>query len=261
MIPKIFRKLEREASDPATDPTRLKDLAGHHFAAVSSAAKKNPSLLMEDLRTFLLEGKPDAWDNPMAPLLLLAWTPLPSDNYETLEVSSARCIYELIQNPNVVSAEAKELISAKTIEWWNSNQAPLQMFSYLSWWYKRPFRGEELRRKVVHVYVLFAKTIPNLSAEERSFLERMETWSDGRVQKFPSSIVGSIRQEMQSIVNFAQGKSPTAGDLSHYVCSVVAEHLNDPNEYLDVYIEHEQRLLEIFRREIPVPPLANELVG
>jgi hypothetical protein len=117
-----------------------------------------------------------------------------------------------------------------------------------------------LRRKVVLVCVLFAKTIPDLYAEERSFLERMESWAEGSIKEFPSGPFGLIREKIESIVMFAQGKSTLAGDLSHYVCSVVAEPTDDPNEYMDVYVEHEQRLLEIFRSKIPVPPLANDLV-
>jgi hypothetical protein len=64
-------QLQAEASDPMTPGPRLLELAAVPTPAVRSLARRNPSLPNEELQRLLLWGDLDAWQNPMAELLML----------------------------------------------------------------------------------------------------------------------------------------------------------------------------------------------
>lgn len=82
--------LLKEASNPSTDPQRLRELVDHEDEAIYGAAWRNPSLPEDILRQALLGGFLEAWSNPMASLYVLTWTPR-EDDWRTLEDAAPSC--------------------------------------------------------------------------------------------------------------------------------------------------------------------------
>lgn len=125
------RTLLQEAADPATDPERLRELADHEDEAVFHAVWRNPSVPEELWRNAFLDGFPEAWANPMAPIYVFAWTPK-DENEKDVPERSARvaCIY-LRKEHTRSSNDGKSLINSVLVEWWGKSVNMNYMLSHL----------------------------------------------------------------------------------------------------------------------------------
>lgn len=112
-----YEDLLKEAADPATAPERLRDIfeknkVVNRNPALAGLVWRNPSVPEELWRKAFLLGVPEAWDNPMAPIYILAWTPRPEDHGDLPEDGARRTISSLVHNPSLCSVAGKHLILA-----------------------------------------------------------------------------------------------------------------------------------------------------
>jgi hypothetical protein len=240
---KPHRTLLEEAADPATDPERLRELANINGGVeVQRAAWRNPSLPEDLWREVLLEGYPEAWANPMAPLYVLTWTPR-QDKPSDLESGARWAAYALWEDPGRCSPEGKALLASKLTEWWTTSQSPTQMMMLLGWWAQKG-DGSVEHLEVVRITVLCVRMAPDLTDEDRRALDILEAWATGgedrrnEARDLPSSI--AVKNAWRVAVDSSTGPSFTIYELLRCLASR----------------EEPQRLLaDVIRREMPLPPV------
>lgn len=156
--------LLQEASDPATAPERLGQLAFHQDDAVQRAAWKNPSLPEDVWRKTLLWGEPEAWANPMAPFYVLTWTPRKNDP-RSLEDAARWATKALWKEPTRCSSEGKTLLANKIQEEWFNSISGRRLISFLGEWANVNGTDSPQHREVVRITVLCVRTAPDITAK------------------------------------------------------------------------------------------------
>jgi hypothetical protein len=243
----------QEATDPATAPERLEELARHENVEVKQAVWRNPSLPEDVWREALLKGWPEAWANPMAPFYLLAWTPRETDG-EGPARAARSATYPLWENPERCSPEGKVLIASKVQEWWITSESGSSMMDYLSWWGMSDGTKSAKHREVVRILVLCLRTDPNLTAKDRQALDLLEAWSaggeDARSQVHNQINSSAVRKAADFSLNCYISASQGLSDLMVSVSS------NKRGAERDNAIDaHNRVLADVIRRARPLPPV------
>ena len=189
-----------EASDPATDTERLRYLANHKREDVRLAAIQNPGVPEDVWRKALLEGLPEAWSNPMAPIYLLVWSPQPGDQ-STLESAIRRAAYPLIWNHNRCSPNGKVLLSDHIMRWWAASVSALDMMDFLMC--KENFSDDD--KSLVRILVLCARTMHDLPSKDRQALDLLDAWcAGGEDRRVEAQSLASLSY-VKMIVELSQG--------------------------------------------------------
>jgi hypothetical protein len=177
--------LLQEASDPSTDSERLRELARHEDDVVMKAAWMNPSLPEDAWRAGFLDGYPEAWANPMAPIYLLTWTPREDDD-SFLEDATRWATGFLWETPSRCSIEGKTLIATKFTEWWSEMEFDLPEFSLslLTFFAKDNDEGEDGFCRILRLTAERLKKIENLTGKDIRALEIFEDWCLDHVDSF-----------------------------------------------------------------------------
>jgi hypothetical protein len=238
--------LLKEATDPATDPERLRELAQMMSEAVRRAVSKNPSVPEDVWGDALLQGWPEAWDNPMAPIYILTWTPR-EDNPDTLEDAIQVSTFALWKHPERCSLEGKALLNAKLQEWWATSEEADDMMNFLGRWVKEENGGSQEHREVVRVLVLCVRTTPDLTDDDRQALDLLEVWcaggKDQRKEAYALASSQPVKYAYWSAINpFNMGST-----LSQVFRGVAWTK--------EAKAEHERLRADLIRREMPLPPV------
>jgi hypothetical protein len=251
---KTLPSLQKEASDPATDPERLRELSQYHHVSVPRAAMMNPSLPEDVWRKDLLQGQPEAWANPMAPFYVLTWTPR-EDDVHTLEHAALRATKLLWKAPKRSYPEGKALLAAKVQEWWATSEESEDMMRLLKWWVEPKGNGSPEHREAVRILIRCARTAPDLTHVDLQALHRLEDWSQGgedcrsKVQdEVPSSSLA------EDVCAFAWDPSYGPWYALDQVLNVVASN-KEGAERQRAKAEHDRLMADLIRREMPVPPV------
>jgi hypothetical protein len=244
----------QEALDPATDPTRLRQLADHEDEAVHRAARRNPSLPEEVWRTAFLEGKPEAWTNPMAPIYVLTWTPRQSD-LRTTDYSIRQATYALWKEPERCSLEGKALLNAKVQEWWTTSESADDMVVFLGTWAKAKGKDSIEHREVTRILILCVRTV-EISVRGLQDLARIEAWSKDNKVEIPEALAGSSHSSaVNSVIRFVLNPSYSPWDAMYETMLVIRDDEED-DVWEEAEYEHQRRLADLIRRERPLPPVA-----
>jgi hypothetical protein len=238
-----------EATDPATAPERLGNLARHGNREVKRAAWRNPSLPEDVWRWALLWGEPEAWDNPMAPFYLLTWTPREGDVI-SLEFAAQRAMSDLWRDPERCSPEGKALLAAKVQEGWSTSASADNMMRFLVLWAQAKGKGSPEQREVLRILVLCVRTAPDLTAEDRQALDLLEAWTAGSEDR---------RDEAETLASFQPVRSAVlvALDPRYTPLSTIREVLEavESTAGKQARDEHSRLLADVIRREMPLPPV------
>jgi hypothetical protein len=243
------RTPRQEAADPATDPARLLELATHENVAVMQAAWRNPSLPEIEWRKVLLEGHPEAWANPMAPLYLLAWTPS-QDDPRPLEEAAQWATDALRRDPKRCSPEGKALLASKITEWWTTSESIWHMMRFLGWWANMNGKDSPEHREVARILVLCVRTAPSLTDDDRQALDLLQPWrTGGKNRRYEAESLASSKAA-KYVVWFALDPSNSPWSALHEVLEAV-ERTAGPQ----AKAEHERHLAGVIRQEMPLPPV------
>lgn len=252
--PKTRRTLLQEASDPATDPARLRELAEtENDDAVCRAALRNPSVPEDLWRTFFVDGWPEAWDNPMTPFYLIAWT---SRSEEENEISnSARWATEALwENPKRCSPEGKALMDAKFQEWWVTSTNGMLMSVSIGLWAWAKGKDSPEHRKAVRIFVDCVRTIPSLEDEDCQALDFLQDWSEGGEDLRMKANDLNCLKAVSGTVRFAADPSFDAWHIFHelrihtYSQNYVSARRQEAED------EHDRQMADVIRRKMPLPP-------
>jgi hypothetical protein len=242
----------QEAWDPATDPERLRQLADDEDLKVRRAAWRNPSLPENVWREVLLRGYPEAWANPMAPIYLLAWTPL-EDDLRPLENAAQLAAGYCCEDPKRCSSEGKVLLNAKVQEGWASCALSSNTMSFLGYWAHAKGKNSPEHRKVARLIVLCVRTIPNLPIRDRQALDLLEAWCAGGDDR---------RDEVEALASSPSSRPVTdacwfAQDPRYNSWNPIAETLNAVKRMAgeQARAEHSRMLTDLIRHEMPMPPV------
>jgi hypothetical protein len=237
--------LLKEATDPATDPERLRVLAYHEDEAVQRAAWRNPSLPETVWRWALLEGNPEAWANPMAPLYVLAW-----DDPSTFESAARWATYELWQDPERCSSEGKALLAAKVQEGWTTSINTIDMLWLLGKWVQAKGNGSPEHREVVRILVRCVRTAPNLTDKDRQALDFLKTWCMGGEYQIKESYELAFSTVVKSVIKFSDDFcSPEWYAVQDILVAVERQAGKEARA------EHERLLADLIRQEMLLPPV------
>jgi hypothetical protein len=236
--------LLKEALDPATDPERLRDLARHKDVEVRQAVWKNPSVPEDVWRTAFLGGWPEAWDNPMAPIYVLTWTPHKED-FRPLGEAALHLTSTLWIEPKRCSPEGKALLAAKMQEEWSTSALASDMITFLGWWARIKGDGSVEHREVVRILVLCVRTMSNLTKEDRQALDLLKAWSEGGADRRKKARDLADSEAVKDTVLFARNSRHTSLDAIQEV--LIADE--------DI-IRKQAMLADLIRRNKPMPPLA-----
>jgi hypothetical protein len=252
---KPSRTLIQEASDPSTEPERLRELAYHKEEAVQRTSLRNPSLPEDVWRTFLLTGEPDAWNNPMASLYLLTWTQREQDQGRTLDDSIPWAMKNLWKEPERWSSEGKALLTAKVQEWWaNSESAEEMTMDCLDLWLQMKTTDSVEYREVVRILVLCVRTAPNLTTKDHEALNLLEAWSIGGKDQRRKAESLADSEAVKSACRFALDHGDGSTMVIHEVLDVVVSDKIVNGRYV-LIAKQDQLLADLIRREMPLPPV------
>jgi hypothetical protein len=248
--------LLKEASDPATDPERLRELARHQDVDVQRAARKNPSLPEDICREALLRGEPEAWANPMAPLYVLTWTPRKNE-MRTVEAGARLATWSLWETPERCSAEGKVLINNKIQEWWAICEWANDMIKFLGWWAKAKGKGSPEHRETMRILVLCVRTTPDLTDGDSQALDLFEAWSKGRnVRNKEAKTLAQSMPVKETIAFALDPRNASWAASAHYVIREVLQVI-ERKAGKEAKDEHERHLADLIRREMPLPPVVD----
>lgn len=246
------RTLLQEASDPSTDPERLRELAEHKNKAVQRVAIRNPSVPENLWRTALLIGEPEAWDNPMAPLYLLAWTPREND-LRTVDVSARLVVYALWETPERCSPEGKALLAAKVQEWWDTFESASDMMGFLGRWAVTKGKDSAEHREVVRILILCVRTVPNLTTEDRQALDLLEAWTaGGEDRRYEAEDLADL-MAVKDACRFSLAPWSNAWNALFEVLVVVVSDKKGA-ERRKAQAEHQRQMADVIRQAMPLPP-------
>jgi hypothetical protein len=240
----------QEASDPATEPERLRELIWHDNRDVRRAVFRNPAVPEDVWRKFLLRGDPEPWDNPMAPFYLLTWTPHEGD-LNILEFAARRAMSDLWGDPERCSPEGKALLNAKVDEGWATSTSARDMISFLERW-ERWFPDDHL--EVVRILVLCVRTAPRLTDGDRQALDLLEVWTMGGENRNNKAKGLAASQAVKDTVLFARNSRNNPWYTIDKVLEAVASDKQGA-ERQEAIAEHERHLADVIRRERPLPPM------
>jgi hypothetical protein len=250
--------LLQEASDPATDPERLRQFANSRLHGIKNAAWKNPSLPESTWWSILVN--PEAWDNPMASLYLL--TESHPDSKATKRYGARTSTIALMSAPERASEEAKSLLDSILLEWWNSTVSPYGMLEYLGNWASFKRFCSERHRKVVDILrLILQKEWRTGMVEERMVLSAMEDFYKGNCNK---SLLEDLSREdlLQCYQDAILYTLDLQEDPSYSLRALIQFLANDAAAKGEAYDEAARRYMEAFanliRREMPTPPLASD---
>jgi hypothetical protein len=239
----------QEASNPATDPARLRQLAQYRNDAVKRALWRNPSLPEDVWRTALLEGEPETWANPMAPIYVLTWTPR-EDDVRVLERAARWAAVDLWREPERCSLEGKALLNAKVQEGWLTCESTSDMMNFLGGWaYPKKNESSE-HREVVRILVLCVRTAPHLSKEERQALDILEAWTKGGQDRWEEAYELVSARIVADVCWFAKDAKNNPSNAIYEVLKAVEYGSGTQGR-----AEHERMLTDLIRREMPLPPV------
>lgn len=243
----------QEASDENTDPERLRQLSYHENWAVRQTVWRNPSLPEDIWRKALLEGKPEAWANPMASFYVLTWTPS-EDEWSTLEDAALLATESLWEEPERCSSEGKALLHAKVQEAWAASKLPYTMIKFLA--RRAEAKGNESpeHREVVRLLVLCVRTAPDLTDKDREALDLLEAWTTGGQDRRKETEALTSCEAVKGTVRFSLDPSyPTWNAIRELHKMVIAD--KQGQERKESSAEHQRRLTNLIRRERPLPPV------
>jgi hypothetical protein len=246
----------QEASDPTTDPERLRELARQKAWAVLLAVWRNPSLPEDVWREAVFSIFPEAWDNPIAPIYLLAWTPREQDAGRTLVHAVRWTTVALWRNPERCSSEGKALLAAKVQEWWATSEESEDMMDYLGEWAKAKGDDSPEHREVVRMVVLCVRTAPDLHREDRQALDLLEAWAAGGQDLRKKAQVLASSEAVTDTVAFALQQSwrPLYAINEVIIANSVAL-TNQGKELQEAETENSRRLADVIRQAMPLPPV------
>jgi hypothetical protein len=240
-----------EASNPSTDPRRLRQLVDIGYDAVRRTALMNPSLPEDVWRKALLDGNPEVWANPMAPFYLIAWTPIKDDPFP-LEWGARWATERLWREPKRCSPEGKALLAAKVQEWWATSESDFHMMQILGWWAQAKGNGSVEHRETVRITVLCVRTILDLTPQDRRALDLLEVWTAGGVDqpKEAYALAYSV-----AVKNACQ----LAGDSSQSPIYLISNLLGSVERTAGTQAKakHSRLLADLIRREMPLPPVVD----
>jgi len=248
------RTLIQEAADPATDTERLRYLANHKREEVRLAAIQNPGVPEDVWRKALLEGLPEAWSNPMAPIYLLGWSPQPGDR-RTLKEAACHAMCTVWKLGKQVSPDGKSLLNSKILEWWVTSVSAPNMMDFLwNWSYGKYCE----HRDVVRLFVLCVRTVPILNAKDRQALDLLEAWCTGQEEKLNEAKTLSYSCSHLVLVTIDLASNPSSWSNVQYIISelneIVAFHKKKGVDLEEAVAEHDRLLADLIRREMPLPP-------
>lgn len=248
------RTLLQEATDPATAPERLRELARHHKESLRREIWKNPSLPEDVLHDALVGGNPEAWDNPMAPLHVLTWTPRESDQDITIEDAAFHAMKDLWTDSTRCSSESKLLIASKVQEWWVTSERSSIMMHFLGVWAKVKGNGSSEHREVLRILLLCVRTAPNLTLRDIQAIEILEAWSVGGEDRRNKADELAFSKSVEDAVNFAINSFYDPGNAAYEVLDAFLKN----KEIMDsqqAKVEHQRLLADLIRQEMPSPPV------
>jgi len=235
----------------------LRELAEHENEAVQRAALKNPALPEDVWREQLLFGMPEAWDNPLAPICLLVWTPQEGDRYP-LELAIRLATHALWKEPDRLSSKGKALLNTKILEWWATSVSAIHMIEFLWPLAYSKGSGSPEHKELVRIIVLCVRTMPRLNAKDRQALDLLEAWcAGGEDQRLRAETLASSNP-VQLTVEFA--KDPW---VSYYAWGSIFAVLKefevgkDGTKREDAMAKQNLLLADLIRREMPLPPQVN----
>lgn len=243
----------QEASDPSTDPERLRELAEEWDdpnEPVQRAARKNPSLPEDVWREVLLDGQLEAWANPMAPFYLLAWTPH-KDDPRTLENGARLAMQALWETPERCSSEGKILLAAKIQAWWTTSESSRDMMRFLGAWVTAKGQQSPEHLNVLRILVLCVRTTPDLTDKERQALDFLEAWSTGGEDRRKEAYVLASLESVKDTFKFAKNYQYSPWNAMYEVLEEIGPFKNQAKN------EHSRRLADVIRREMPLPPVVD----
>jgi len=248
------RTLLQEASDSRTDPERLRYLAHHEREEVRLAAIQNPGVPEDVWRKALLEGKPEAWSNPMAPIYLLVWSPQPGDQ-STLESAIRRATQALWKNPKRCSPDGKVLLNVQLMNWWAASVSAIDMIRFLWKLASKKMVGSDDHRAAVRITVLCMNTLPKLLDKDRLALSILDAWCAKQDDRRMEAEKLAYSYPVKRAVYFAMDNSIYLG--SEYIISHLLDTAafgKEGTERDKAIAEHNRLLADLIRREMPLPP-------
>jgi hypothetical protein len=225
----------QEASDPSTDPARLRELARQKEWAVLLVVWRNPSLPEDVWREGVLSTFPETWANPMAPFYLLTWTPRQEDAGRTLVYSIRQTTVALWREPERCSAEGKALLAAQVQAWWATSEESEDMIDFIGEWAKAKGDDSTEHREVVRIVLLCVRTAPDLTDEDRQALDLLETWTAGGADQRKEADRLASSNSVKKTVRFSWEP----------LTSLLSMIPRNPN----------RRLADLIRSEMPLPPV------
>jgi hypothetical protein len=261
---KMLERWIQEASDPETDPERLRALANSSKEVVRKFAWKNPNLPEDAWRKALLNGEPGPWANPMAPFYLFAWTPR-DDDRRTLEQAALVATERLLGNIHSCSLEVKELLAAKVIEWWDHSESGKDMVKFLELFVHG--LGSLSHKEMVRILVLCLQATPNINSKEIQALDFLEKWSKDPLEKWSNghepnldnaqNLVSSPSPVKSAVYYAIQGIDSipfhAIDDALKSVASKRSSNISS-KDYNEAISNHDRLLANLIRQEMPVPP-------
>jgi hypothetical protein len=245
----------QEASDPATAPERLEELAQHKDEAVRQAAWRNPSVPEDVWRAALLWGTdPEPWDNPMAPFYVLTWTPS-RDDARTLEAAAQWATSVLWKEPDRCSPEGKAMIVSKVQDWWASSKSAKDMVEFLGFWAEAKGDGSPEHQEVVRVTVPCVRTTPNLTANDQKALDLLEAWSTGGKDRRKEANTLASSVAVKDTVDFSMySRNNPLFTINKVIIEAVGSD-KEGKKREEAFAEHQRLLADVIRREMPLPPV------
>jgi len=232
----------------------LRYLANHKREDVRLAAIQNPGVPEDVWRKALLEGLPEAWSNPMAPIYLLVWSPQPGDQM-TLKDATYWTAIRLLKNPARCSPDGKVLLNVQLINWWAASVSAWTMMSYIWKWASTKPNGSDEHKAVVRITVRCVRTIPDLPARDRQALDLLDAWGAGGEDRRGEAYFLASLTSVLTTTQFAQNPSIfyDGWDLIANVLRKVTVG-KEGTERKEAKAEQNRLLADLIRREMPLPP-------
>lgn len=243
----------QEALDENTDPERLRELVSHKDLEVRRAALSNPSVPENIWRQKLLGLHPTAWNNPMAPIYILAWVD-DEDEDRSIQNVARKTVPWVLVHPELSSLQAKQLISAKVIEWWATSKNGPQMMLYLEKFYD-PEENEEEHRQLVGLAILCVSTIPHLSSDDKEALSTLSEWVQGKEDSRQRALKLAKNVLVQRCIYFASDPELPVADLIGEVSGEVASQTVQVIDFFKAAADHDEVLADLIRGAMSVPPV------
>jgi hypothetical protein len=244
----------KEASDPSTDPERLRELTRHEDLEVYRTALRNPAVPEDIWREALLYGQPEAWANPMAPFYVLTWTPRKDER--SLEDAAWGATNLLWGEPDRCSPEGKALLAAKVQEGWATSQSAWDMMWLLGMWAQKKRKNSPEHREAVRVLVLCVRTTPDLTDEDRQALDLLDAWGAGGEDRRYEAYELASSQAVKKAFQVADDPVQSALYAMDEVAEAVAFRKKGA-ERQRAKAEHNRLMADLIRREMPVPPVVD----